>query len=98
MQYSPFKVDRRFGGTCCLHLQSQGISQTGKQSESWWHAWLYLPLAFTLVSCLAYSSNHKMEAACSSETSVDFQRISRRYIPENILVLLRRFLYVPTAV
>jgi hypothetical protein len=25
-----------------------------------------------------------MEAICSSETSVDFQRITRRYIPEDI--------------
>jgi hypothetical protein len=31
---------------------------------------------------LAYSSTLKMEATCSSETSVDFQRITRRYIPE----------------
>jgi hypothetical protein len=35
-----------------------------------------------LVSCLAYSSTLKMEATCSSETSVDFQRTTRRYIPE----------------
>jgi hypothetical protein len=27
-----------------------------------------------LVSCLAYSSTLKMEAKCSSETSVEFQR------------------------
>jgi hypothetical protein len=35
-----------------------------------------------LVSCLAYSPNLKMEATCSSETSVDFQRTTRHYIPE----------------
>jgi hypothetical protein len=29
--------------------------------------------AFRLVSCLAYSSKLKMEATCSSETSVDFE-------------------------
>jgi hypothetical protein len=28
----------------------------------------------------------KMEATCASETSVDFQRTARRYIPENITV------------
>jgi hypothetical protein len=39
--------------------------------------------AFTLVSCSAYSSTLKMEAMCSSETSVDFQRTTRRYIPED---------------
>jgi hypothetical protein len=38
--------------------------------------------AFTLVSCSAYSTL-KMEAICSSETSVDFQRTKRRYIPED---------------
>jgi hypothetical protein len=36
-----------------------------------------------LVSCLAYTSTLKMEAICSSETSVDFQRATRRYIPED---------------
>jgi hypothetical protein len=44
---------------------------------------LCLPPAFTLVSCSAYSSTLKMEAICSSETSVDFQRTTQRYIPED---------------
>jgi hypothetical protein len=39
-----------------------------------------LPTAFRLVFCSAYSSALKMEAICSSETSVDFQRTTRRYI------------------
>jgi hypothetical protein len=43
--------------------------------------------AFMLVSCSAYSSTLKMEAICSSETSVDFQRNARRYIPEDSTVL-----------
>jgi hypothetical protein len=38
--------------------------------------------AFMLVSCWAFISTLKMEAICSSETSVDTQRITRRYIPE----------------
>jgi hypothetical protein len=38
-----------------------------------------LPPAFTLISCSAYSWILKMEAICSSETSVDFQRTTRRY-------------------
>jgi hypothetical protein len=42
-----------------------------------------LPPAFTLVSCRAYCSNLKMEATCSSKTPVDFQRTTRRYIPED---------------
>jgi hypothetical protein len=37
--------------------------------------------ALKLVSCSAYSSL-KMEPICSFETSVDFQRTTRRYIPE----------------
>jgi hypothetical protein len=36
-----------------------------------------------LDSCLAYSSTLEMKATCSSETSVNFQRTTRRYIPED---------------
>jgi hypothetical protein len=39
--------------------------------------------AFALVSFFAYSCTLKMEATCSSETSVDFQRSTWRYIPED---------------
>jgi hypothetical protein len=39
--------------------------------------------AFTLVSCMAYSSNLKMEAEYSSEESVDFQGTTRCYIPDS---------------
>jgi hypothetical protein len=46
-------------------------------------AWFCLPPAFTLVSCLAYPSIIKMEATCSAETAVDFQRTTRRYISED---------------
>jgi hypothetical protein len=42
-----------------------------------------LPPVFTLVSCFAYYSNLKMEAAHSSENSIDFQRTKRYYIPED---------------
>jgi hypothetical protein len=39
-----------------------------------------------VVSCLGYSSTLKMEVTDSSGTSVDFQRTTQRYIPEdNIL-------------
>jgi hypothetical protein len=34
-------------------------------------------------SCLAYFSGLKMEVEYSSETSVDFQQTTRRYIPED---------------
>jgi hypothetical protein len=43
---------------------------------------LCLPPASTLVSCSVYSSTLKIEEIYSSETSVDFQRTTRRYIPE----------------
>jgi hypothetical protein len=48
-----------------------------------WDITRSLSPAFTLVYCLVYSSTLKMEATCSSETSADFQRSTRRYIPED---------------
>jgi hypothetical protein len=44
---------------------------------------LCLPHAFSLVSCLAWSSNLKMEVTCFSEKSLYFQRNTRRYIPKD---------------
>jgi hypothetical protein len=44
---------------------------------------ILLANCFTLVSYLAYSSNPKMEATCSFETSSNFQPITLRYIPED---------------
>jgi hypothetical protein len=41
------------------------------------------PPALSLAYCSAYFSTLKMEAICSSETSVDFQRTTQRYIPED---------------
>jgi hypothetical protein len=46
-----------------------------------------LPPAFTLVSCSAYSLALNMDVACSSETSVHFQRTIQRYIPEDRILL-----------
>jgi hypothetical protein len=40
-----------------------------------------LPLTFTLVSCSVYSWTMKMEAICSFEMSLTFQRTAWRYIP-----------------
>jgi hypothetical protein len=37
----------------------------------------------SLVCCLVYSSILKMDATCSSEASVEIQRTTRRYIPED---------------
>jgi hypothetical protein len=79
---SPLKIKRHFGGTYRLHLQVRTISQTRNQS------WLLcLSPSFTLVPCLTYCSNVKMEATCSFEASVDFQRPKRHYIPEDRTLL-----------
>jgi hypothetical protein len=45
---------------------------------------LCLSPSFVLISCSAYSSILKMEATCSSENSVDFQRTTRCYIPKDM--------------
>jgi hypothetical protein len=42
-----------------------------------------LSSAFTLVSCSAYFLTLKMEAVCSSGSSVDFQWTARCYITED---------------
>jgi hypothetical protein len=42
-----------------------------------------LPPVIPLVSCLTYFSALKMQATCSSETSVNLQWTSLRYIPED---------------
>jgi hypothetical protein len=63
-------VNRHFGGTYRLHLHGRKISRTRNQRERRWQAELF--------SCSAYSSTLKMEVKCSSETSVDFQRTTRR--------------------
>jgi hypothetical protein len=48
---------------------------------------LCLSPAFTFVSCLAYYSLVKNGSTYFSETSVDYQRTTRRYIPEDIVEL-----------
>jgi hypothetical protein len=45
--------------------------------------WLCLPPAFILVACSAYYLTLKMDAICSSETAVAFQRTTRCYIQED---------------
>jgi hypothetical protein len=82
---SPFKVNRRFGGTYRLPLQNRRISRSWKQRESSWQG---EPPVFTLVSYSAYSSILKMEAIYSSEKSVDFKRTTRRYILKHILYFI----------
>jgi hypothetical protein len=64
---SPLNVNRRFGETYHLHLQGRRLLDT----------------CFYAGSCLVYSSTLKMEALFSSETSIDIERTTRRYIPED---------------
>jgi hypothetical protein len=77
------KINRVFGGTCHLHLQgrrrSEAINQVEENSKQ------------NLVS----SSILKMEAICSSETSVDFEPTTRRYIPEDRTSQISSFLHIP---
>jgi hypothetical protein len=74
---SLLKVNRRFGGKRRLHLQGRRISQARNQRESSWQSEL------SRWFCLFYYSTVKMEATCSSKTSVDSQRNTRRCIPED---------------
>jgi hypothetical protein len=86
MPCSPLKINGRFGGTCCLHLQGRRISQARKQSAT----------RFMLVSCLAYTSILTMDVTWSPETSVDFQWTTRRYIPgDTTLWILYTFIMSP---
>jgi hypothetical protein len=68
-QCRPLEVNRRFGGTFWLYLSGRRIRA--------------LAIWFTLVSSLAYSSTLKIEVTRSSEMSVQFQRTTRSYIPED---------------
>jgi hypothetical protein len=68
----PLKVNRRSKGTC---LRFQGWSS---RKQSLFASW------FMMVSCLAYSSTLKIEALCSSVTSVYIQQTTRHYVAEDI--------------
>jgi hypothetical protein len=65
---SPFRVNRRFVGTYHLHLHGRKIN---KQQTS------------VKAGSKQSPGYLKMEAICSTETSVDIQRTTRRYIPED---------------
>jgi hypothetical protein len=71
MPYNPLKANRRFGETASVFRVE--IKPSKKPA---------LPPALTAVYCSDYSSTLKMEATCFLETSVAFQRATRRYIPE----------------
>jgi hypothetical protein len=76
MSYSPLIFNRRFRGTYGHHFRGRRISQDRNKHEA------ELAICFILFPCLAHSST-LMEGICSSETSIDFQRTTWRYIPED---------------
>jgi hypothetical protein len=70
-------------------LGYNAVYSTGSQSKfrrnmsplsSGLQSTVLLATCFTLVYSLAYSSTLKKKATCTSETPIDFQRITRRYI------------------
>jgi hypothetical protein len=74
MPYSLLDVNRRFRGTCRLHVQGRRTSQARDKHEE---GNKQNPCFMTVSS-----STLKKEAAYSSVTVVDFQRTTRRYIAE----------------
>jgi hypothetical protein len=64
-----------------MSLPSSGLKNKPSKKPAWKQVTSRTLFAFTLVFWLAYSSTLKMKASCSSETSVDVQRNTRRYIP-----------------
>jgi hypothetical protein len=68
-------VNRRFGKTYCLHLLGRKIRGRGTSLSRW------------LQTATADFSTQKMEAICSSETSVH-TRSTRHHIPEDGMLLL----------
>jgi hypothetical protein len=72
------KFHRRFGGTCCFHLNCRRLRQA-----------INRPPAPLPLSCLAYQpSTLNMEGIRASGTSVGSYRTTRRYIPQGNAMML----------
>jgi hypothetical protein len=90
---NPLKVNRSFGRTYRLRIQGRSINREIYKHKSRWQAEQSAGRNFGLYrkpegngivelsSCWYLAL--KMEAICSTETSVDFQRTTRRYISEH---------------
>lgn len=76
---SLLEFNRCFEGTWRLDIQGRQISKARKQHEA---VNTLLVAYLTLLSCLAYSPNLKMNARCPSETFVEFRRTTCCYIPK----------------
>jgi hypothetical protein len=79
---SPLKINGRFGRIYRL-LQGRRISQAGKQHKADSRQSTLPAACFMPVSFLVHSSTLKMEGTSSSETSVNFQRSTRHYRPQD---------------
>jgi hypothetical protein len=73
---------RRFGGAFRIHIQGRSVSEARNQHEAG---------RKYSVSVSCYSLSLNMDVKCSSETSVDIQRTTRRYIPEDNFMALITF-------
>jgi hypothetical protein len=88
----PFLVyHTRLVGPPCPKYQGAQSYHTARIEEVFYYTTFrrkpaLLATCFTLVPCLVYSSTPMIEATCSSETSDDFQRPAKRYIPEDTTV------------
>jgi hypothetical protein len=71
---NPLKVNRRFGGTYRLHFRVEYPEQETRVKAG---------------GKVDYFSTLKMETTCFSETSLDFQQTTRRYIPEDSILYNR---------
>jgi hypothetical protein len=61
---------------CCVYRERERErSKCSRQRRVPSSVMSYSPLKVTLVSLLAYFSTQRMEMACSSETSIDFERV-----------------------
>jgi hypothetical protein len=74
---SPKSFNRRFGKTYRLHFHGRRNKFSKNQQAS------SLPPVWLLVFAELISSTLKMEAICSSKTSVQTRRTTRRHIPED---------------
>jgi hypothetical protein len=77
-RFTKLHANRRFGGTCRLHLQGRRISQARNRREAG-HCLLLASCWF--LTCLLRPL--KIDVTYSSETSVEFKRTTRHYIPED---------------
>jgi hypothetical protein len=86
---SSLKFNLRFGGKYCLHLQDWRINQVWNQRETRLQAEQALADCFQAGFLLGLFFEQKIGVIYSSEISVDFQRSTRRYIPEDSTLIVQ---------